>query len=288
MTEKVSRRSRKNNTKSKRRKSLSNVDLETDTVIVESPASTVDEFKCTSMESPVSESSTPSTQDSNRRDEDTEASSVSPPQYELNHTFGRDRANLQSQLAKLEQLFGYELFEECFVGQFVGMVTSARATVNPERPRSWFFSIPNFLSTTNIPSVKYCIRAAALAYYSVTHHDKGAEMDAVRWYLAGLESHRNSLAVLRSGSSHGSERSSSPSKIPDCQDICVPMMFSYFESIKGTGNAWAQHILAAVEMLLVRGPMNCRVGHEHAMFRSLRPYEVRRMTRLFFLRSSTD
>ncbi|RFU33827.1 hypothetical protein B7463_g2503, partial [Scytalidium lignicola] len=276
MTEKVSRRSKKPNPKPRARKVQSKSDPGLETVATNAtPTTIIDNFNYLAAESPLTESTSPSTQSSPHSEAETESSITSSPQYDANFAPRRDkRLDLQFQLVKLEQLYGYELFEECFVSQFVGLVTSARDTAPPDRPRSWFFSITDFLLNPSTPSVKYCIRAAALAYYSVMYHNKGAEMDAVKWYLAGLESHRNSLAHLRKASTGNGVGGPSPLRIPSSQDICVPMMFSYFECMKGSGNAWLQHMTAAVEMLIVRGPFDCRNGHEHAMFRSIRPYEA--------------
>ncbi|OAA60324.1 hypothetical protein SPI_05448 [Niveomyces insectorum RCEF 264] len=291
MTEKVSQRTRRGGSKAMERKTQgrASTPIENTNLVVHeaiaacnrgSAATTFDMFDSHLKELSGTDAVSPSTgsfftQIDNDGPSFTTSASSSGPMLLPRDGFSSGKrgkhADLQLQLAKLEQLYGYEPFEECFVAQFVNLVISARDTVSPKRPRSWFLSIPDFLSRPATPSVKYCIRAVASAYYSVMYHNKSAEMTAVEWYLAGLKSHRSTLTraandVMRCGNSE-------PQKIPDSQQICVPLMFSYFEFMKGSGTAWTQHMAAAVEMLLVRGPAKCQTGLEHAMFRSIRPYD---------------
>ena len=157
--------------------------------------------------------------------------------------------------------------EYYFVSRFVDLITSSRHGYNPLRPRSWVFDLPNLLSTTDVPSVKYSIRAAALMYVAVAHRDRRAEADAVRWYLTSLESYRATLGRREDGATVAQP-------MPDGKTICVPMMFLYFESMRGASESWALHHRAVAEMLEARGPFNCSAGMEHGMMRSVRAMEV--------------
>ncbi|KIY01259.1 uncharacterized protein Z520_02811 [Fonsecaea multimorphosa CBS 102226] len=160
--------------------------------------------------------------------------------------------------------------EQCFVEKFVELSTSSRLGMNPNRPRSWVFALPNLSSNTQTPSVKFSIRAASLIFFAVFQHNKSAEVEAVRWYLAGLESHRGLIQGCNDSGSNSLTQNKSTSS---STDISVPMMFLYFETMRRTSlDAWAHHIAAAVTIVEARGPDHYRIGHDHAMFRSLRTY----------------
>jgi hypothetical protein len=164
---------------------------------------------------------------------------------------------------------GRSFYEQCFVERFVELSTSRREGTGPDRPKSWIFTLPKMLSEAQNPSMRYPILAASLIYFAVVQHNKSAELEAVRWYLAGLESHRS--AIQRSTNS----RELLPSAF-DQQKICVPMLFLYFETMRGTTSmAWAHHIAAAVNGLEGRSPRDYREGDGHVIFRSLRSYAVR-------------
>ncbi|OAP57373.1 hypothetical protein AYL99_08111 [Fonsecaea erecta] len=172
-------------------------------------------------------------------------------------------------LVIMDVLDNRNYFEQCLVEKFVEMSTSSRLGVNPNRPRSWVFALPSLSSNTQTPSVRFSIRAASLIYFAVAQHNKSAEVEAVRWYLAGLESHRG----LIQGSTHTSSSSLMHKSTSTSPDISVPMMFLYFETMKRTSlDAWAHHLAAAVTMVEAQGPDYYRAGQDHAMFRSLRTY----------------
>ncbi|OAL33797.1 hypothetical protein AYO20_06973 [Fonsecaea nubica] len=177
-----------------------------------------------------------------------------------------DQTNLS--LIIMDVLDHSNFFEQCFVEKFVESSTSSRLGMNPVRPRSWVFALPSLLSDAQTPSVRFSIRAASLIYFAVVQHNKSAEVEAVRWYLAGLASHRGFIQGSNTDANslrHGST--------PISPEISVPMMFLYFETMKRTSpDAWAHHIAAAVTTVEALGPDHYRVGQDHAMFRSLRTY----------------
>lgn len=159
------------------------------------------------------------------------------------------------------------MVEQCLVQRFVDMSTSSRLRTNPNRLGSWLFAIPSLLSEVEPPSVRYSIRAAALIHFAAATQDKTAEVEAMKWYLAGLQSHRLSI-----------QRRTGTSNLPLSQhyNVCVPMMFLYFETLKQTNpDAWAHHITAATSCVQAQGPEYYRIGQRHAIFRSLRVFAVR-------------
>ncbi|KIW87585.1 uncharacterized protein Z519_11910 [Cladophialophora bantiana CBS 173.52] len=180
------------------------------------------------------------------------------------------------ELAQPEQVNTNLLFEQHFVGQFVQSVTTARFLTYPDCPQSWFLELPNFLSMDVMPSLKYAIRAAALVYFAVAHRHKQAEIDAMRWYSAGLECHRATLQQSRTRASaeKGSDDKFS-NLLPSYLAICVPLLFQYFETMKEiTADIRSAHYTAATEIIRSRGPFDCRAGIGHRIFRSMRHYEA--------------
>ncbi|KAH0842893.1 hypothetical protein FOPE_08036 [Fonsecaea pedrosoi] len=177
-----------------------------------------------------------------------------------------DQTNLS--LIIMDVLDHSNFFEQCFVEKFVESSTSSRLGMNPVRPRSWVFALPSLLTDNQTPSVRFSIRAASLIYFAVVQHNKSAEVEAVRWYLAGLASHRGFIQ-----GSNTDVNSLTHGSTPSSPEISVPMMFLYFETMKRTSpDAWAHHIAAAVTTVEALGPDHYRVGQDHAMFRSLRTY----------------
>ncbi|OQV00609.1 hypothetical protein CLAIMM_06086 [Cladophialophora immunda] len=175
-----------------------------------------------------------------------------------------------------EQMCSNNVFEHYFVGQFVHSVSTARFATYPDCPQSWLLELPNFLSMELVPSVKYSIRAAALVYFAVAYGHKQAEMDAMRWYSAGLECHRTTLqhSHTKACVEIGSDGNFS-NILPSDLAICVPLLFQYFETMRETtADVLSAHYNAAAEMICRRGPFECRTGIGHRIFRSLRHYEA--------------
>ncbi|EXJ74972.1 uncharacterized protein A1O5_01668 [Cladophialophora psammophila CBS 110553] len=198
------------------------------------------------------------------------ASSTSPQAWGMDIAAQENPSQDQSlSLVIMDVPDNSNFFEQCFVERFVEQSTSSRLGVNPNRPRSWVFALPSLLSNTQTPSVRFSIRAASLIYFAVVQDNKTAELEAVRWYLAGLESHRGFIqGCTGTGTKLLTHEPTSSSA-----DISVPMMFLYFETMRRTSlDAWAHHIAAAVSIVETRGPDHYRVGQDHAMFRSLRTY----------------
>lgn len=183
-----------------------------------------------------------------------------------------DALCLQLDPSELFRSCNSDAFEQAFLAQFIKLITSLRLYQYPRRPRSWIFDLPTLIYTSHTPTVKYSVRAAALAHYAFLHKNKSVQNDSRRWYIAGLESQRRLLESPEWDESH---RTATCSKFPDHENICVPMMFTCFELWAcTTPRGWLQHQMAASKLLEMRGPTNCEIGVEHLMFRSLRVFAV--------------
>lgn len=167
--------------------------------------------------------------------------------------------------------------EFCFVGNFAQLVISSRRSYSTHRPQTWLLELPRLAATNSLPSsLRYAIHAASLLYYAVMNHDIRAKVAAVKWYVAGIQSYRceteKALAALVTNETQVSEEP----RVSDIAEICVPVMFSFYEALQGaSSDAELLHHAAATEMLEARGPEKCVSGLAHSVMRSLRAREVR-------------
>lgn len=171
--------------------------------------------------------------------------------------------------------------EYCFVGNFAQLIISSRRNYSSQRPQSWILELPHLAATNALPSsLRYAMHAAALLYHAVTNNDIRAKIAAVRWYIAGIQTYR--ATILQSPAKKTlpapvSEETQAPKEpsIAEIAEICVPIMFSFYEALQGgSSNAELLHHAAATEMLEKRGPEQCASGLAHSVMRSLRVREV--------------
>lgn len=194
---------------------------------------------------------------------------------EIGLTFSEEQLDEYQSLPILTHSIDTGVFEQCFIGQFVELVTSPRSTIACLRPRSWFFELPDIFLKADTLSLRYSIKAAALIYHAIAHRDKKAEIEALRLYSTGLECHRAMLESSRTAANDQRKSTLHSPLLPNIMDICIPLLFSYFEIMKATtAGAWAQHQTAAAKMLESRGPSHCQTGIGHTVFRSIRTTEV--------------
>ncbi|UKZ72522.1 hypothetical protein TrVFT333_000152 [Trichoderma virens FT-333] len=171
--------------------------------------------------------------------------------------------------------------EYCFVGNFAQLIVSSRRSYSSLRPQSWILELPHLAATNALPSsLRYAMHAAALLYHAVTNNDIRAKVAAVRWYLAGIQSYRATILkpqtkkALMAPVTEETQTSEEPC-ISEIAEICVPIMFSFYEALQG-GSSAAEllHHAAATEMLEARGPEKCVSGLAHSVMRSLRVREA--------------
>ena len=117
-----------------------------------------------------------------------------------------------------------------------------------------------------------------MAVYGQLIGDKSIQIDACRWYAKGLENQRLQTQRLRL------MNATKPPDVDTLDDaaICAPIMLALFESVMCKNfEAWSQHLLAAGELLEMRGPESCTSIQSLSMFRTIRPGHVS-------LKSSSD
>lgn len=171
--------------------------------------------------------------------------------------------------------------EYCFVNNFTQLLTSSRRNYSNLRPESWIPKLPYLVATNSLPSpLKYALHAVALLYHAVTR-DSRAEMSALKFYVAGIESYRSMVlgSQVKETSMAPTSEEDLDSDMPHTSDIvaiCGPILFSFYESLQDAGSdAELLHHSAATEMLQARGPDKCVDGLAHSVMRSMRIKEVR-------------
>ncbi|KAL7933912.1 hypothetical protein V8C35DRAFT_43050 [Trichoderma chlorosporum] len=171
--------------------------------------------------------------------------------------------------------------EYCFVGNFAQLIISSRRSYSSRRPKSWILELPHLAATNAMPpSLRYAMHAAALLYHAVTNNDIRAKIAAVRWYLAGIQTYRATILSPPQNKALSAPvpqetQMSEEASISDIAEICVPIMFSFYEALQGGGSdAEMLHHSAATEMLERRGPEKCASGLAHSVMRSLRVREA--------------
>lgn len=147
-----------------------------------------------------------------------------------------------------------------FISHFVQQNNNSRK-YTPEVP--WITQLPNLHGATTNPAVRLSIRAASMAFYAVVHRDTTVLVDSYRWYIVSLNCQRRSLARLPNG------------KIPNTEEILVPIILSIYETYAGTTTTsiWP-HLAAAAKFLELRGPDNCN-GVTSTLFKIMRVSDVR-------------
>lgn len=171
--------------------------------------------------------------------------------------------------------------EYCFVSKFTQTLTSSRRNYSTLRPESWIPKLPYFVATNSLPCpLKYALHAVALLYHAVTR-DSRAEMPAIKYYLAGIESYRSVVlgSQARQSPTTSISEEDTDSEMPHSSDIvaiCGPVLFSFYEALQDAGSdAELLHHSVAIEMLQARGPDRCVDGLAHSVMRSMRVKEVR-------------
>ncbi|KAK9320867.1 hypothetical protein V1517DRAFT_328194 [Lipomyces orientalis] len=150
------------------------------------------------------------------------------------------------------------LLEQQFLWHFV---CSLLSTPGGPMLKKWMIQLPDLVSREDLPTLKYAILAASMVLCGSLVGDKAIQMEACRWYVAGLESQKNELLRLKKVVSDGA--------------ICATMLLSFYETIHSTSSeAWMYHMCASSRLMELRGPDGCGSGLAHELFCALRLYMV--------------
>lgn len=126
--------------------------------------------------------------------------------------------------------------------------------------RSWMHILPDMLSSAKSSAVKSHIIAASTVYIGCVSNDKAVMIEGYRWYDSSLKRQQRQLQI-----------STCQNTPPTVEEICMPLMLSFFEIICSTSpTAYFQHIMEAARLLEVRGPEACKSGILHQLFQTVR------------------
>lgn len=154
-----------------------------------------------------------------------------------------------------------DALDMAFLLHFVELNQTSR-NYTPELP--WLTHLPTIHDKAAKPAVRLSIRAASMAFFAKIHNDPTILVDSFRWYTKSLHAQRLSLARLNG-----------PGRIPDDEEILVPIILGLYEVYAGTtSDSVLHHVVAACEIIKMRGPENCKSGIVWPMFKAMRVSDV--------------
>jgi hypothetical protein len=156
------------------------------------------------------------------------------------------------------QITSQEFFRQQALSHFVDFF--AKIPLTKTGVRSWMRLLPDMLSSQAFPAVKIPIVAASVIYLGRLSNQKTVVMEGYKWYGSSLERQRRQLQL-----------SSYRGTPPTAEEICMPIMLSFFEVICRTSpKTYFQHIVGAAKLLDIRGPEACKSGIFHQLFQTVR------------------
>lgn len=154
-------------------------------------------------------------------------------------------------------------FDQLFVTHFIESFGNLKATASAMPSRIWLDELPILLASPLPSLVKHSIRAGSMIFYSTRVQDVSIQAEAYKWYTTSLQDLRSLLEQRGRTVESGILLSDNA--------ICAAVMLIHFETVAGSSpGAWIQHVEGAAKMLETRGPMHCRIGFLHQLFRHLR------------------
>lgn len=154
-----------------------------------------------------------------------------------------------------------DALDTAFLLHFVEMNQNTR-NYTPEIP--WLTHLPILHSRAVKPAVKLSIRAASMAFFAKIHNDPTILVDSYRWYTVSLSAQRQSLSRL-----------TGPDRIPDDEEILVPIILGLYEVYAGTtSDSVLHHVAAACEIIKMRGPTKVKSGVVWPLFKAMRVSDV--------------
>jgi hypothetical protein len=125
---------------------------------------------------------------------------------------------------------------------------------------TWIDRLPNMLSPTNDPLMGMCITAVSLLYCGLFSNNDSITAESYRWYGTALTRQRSKIKELDDSN-----------KKPTVEEICAPIILSFFEVASGNSHAAQFHHLQGAARLLERhGPTECSEGLLFGLFQTLR------------------
>jgi hypothetical protein len=153
-----------------------------------------------------------------------------------------------------------EALDTAFISHYVELNKGTK-TYAPEI--QWLAHLPRIHSNATKPAVRLSLRAVSMAFYGKLHNDSSILVDSWRWYTLSLSAQRTSIARLKKDS------------IPEEEEVLVPLILALYEIYVGaTSSGSMAHLVAAGDIMNMRGPSNCRSGAIWPLFKGIRSSDV--------------
>ncbi|KAH8424535.1 uncharacterized protein LDX57_002286 [Aspergillus melleus] len=156
------------------------------------------------------------------------------------------------------------LFEQALISTFIA--SFSLSGFHSVQSDSWTRYLSEWASSPK--ALGWSIRAATLAFYAQVSQETALYQEASRCYAHALRGQSVSVSQCLEGLSG---QSNGHSKVPTEEDIYASLMLMYYELISPASiGSWTTHLRGTAQLLLLRGPQNCRTGAVHLVFRSVR------------------
>jgi hypothetical protein len=154
-----------------------------------------------------------------------------------------------------------EALDNAFLSHYVELNKGTK-TYAPEI--QWLAHLPRIHGNATKPAVRLSLRAVSMAFYGKLHNDSNILVDSWRWYTLSLSAQRLSISRLKGDS------------IPEEEEVVVPLILALYEIYVGaTASGSMAHLVAAGEIMNMRGPSNCKSGAIWPLFKGIRSSDVR-------------
>jgi hypothetical protein len=154
-----------------------------------------------------------------------------------------------------------EALDTAFISHYVELNKGTK-TYAPEI--QWLAHLPRIHSNATKPAVRLSLRAVSMAFYGKLHNDPSILVDSWRWYTLSLSAQRLSISMIKKNS------------IPEEEEVLVPLILALYEIYVGaTASGSMAHLVAAGEIMNMRGPSNCKSGAIWPLFKGIRSSDVR-------------
>jgi hypothetical protein len=120
-------------------------------------------------------------------------------------------------------------------------------------------ALPNMLAERSV-AIDRSIIAASMMYVGRQSGNPTVMAESYKWYGLGIAKQRKLLEELQHGQ-----------RAPTVEEICTPILLSFFEITCNTSPAgYFHHLMGAARLLEMRGPEECSSGILHQIFLTLR------------------
>lgn len=150
-----------------------------------------------------------------------------------------------------------QVIADQFLSHFIDFF--AKASVSNVAVNSWMVALPNMLAERSV-AIERSIIAASMIYVGRHSGNPTIMVESYKWYGSGIAKQRKLLEELQH-----------EQRAPTVEEICTPILLSFFEITCNTSpTGYFHHLMGAARLLEMRGPEECSSGILHQIFLTLR------------------